>query len=144
MTKRYIVATFINGATNERTTTNANLRYGWRVLSGTGTTIIQGFSSDDVIPPDARAALKNYPNSSFQNVEVVVTEKPKPVKITRSSTKTLRNELLQALVTYAAQNGRRWKIRLAGEWERATASPALMEVRNAFGPSWLQGFRLPK
>lgn len=52
-------------------------------------------------------------------------------------------EQMAALRKYAAENGRTWKSQLLTEWERGTATGALQQVRNAFGPTWLVRFRFP-
>lgn len=57
-------------------------------------------------------------------------------------------EQLQALVRFAAANGRRWKVILMGKWEtgkdeREVDGGLLRQVRNNLGPTWLTRFRLP-
>jgi hypothetical protein len=59
-------------------------------------------------------------------------------------------EQLEALKTFAAANGRRWKAVLrdcwmAGGYNSETGSyidGPLQQVRNTFGPSWLVRFRI--
>jgi hypothetical protein len=61
-------------------------------------------------------------------------------------------EQIQALVTFAAVNGRTWKESLRHCWEAGCYShyngtercDLLQQVRNSFGPSWLVGFSLKK
>lgn len=59
-------------------------------------------------------------------------------------------EQLHAIVAYAKENGRNWKANLRADWMRAAAridgrpSGLLQQVRNQFGPSWLNTFQLPK
>jgi hypothetical protein len=47
------------------------------------------------------------------------------------------------LQAFAKANGRRWKAELRALWERAAASPVLMQLRNAsyFGPAGLIRFQ---
>ena len=48
------------------------------------------------------------------------------------------------LQAFAATHGRRWKAELRALWERAAASPVLMQLRNAsyFGPAGLVAIRV--
>lgn len=55
---------------------------------------------------------------------------------------TLTDEQREALTTFAAKHGSRWKDRLLDAWMtgRDASEPnghALRQVRNRFGPSWL-------
>jgi hypothetical protein len=59
-------------------------------------------------------------------------------------TKQLTPEQLDALVKYAAENGRAWKAALRHDWETGRSLGELQQIRNAFGPSWLVRFRLPE
>jgi hypothetical protein len=56
----------------------------------------------------------------------------------------LTAEQLAALRSYADEHGRTWKAQLNYEWMSGTASGPLQQIRNAFGPSWLVRFSLPK
>lgn len=47
-------------------------------------------------------------------------------------------EQLKALLDFAAENGRGWKVKLDEVWMKASGGPHLQQVRNNFGPSWLQ------
>lgn len=56
-----------------------------------------------------------------------------------------------AIKRFAANEGRRWKSILLDEWMRACAGlmdnpdqGTLQHIRNAYGPSWLASYRLPK
>ena len=53
-------------------------------------------------------------------------------------------EQLQALIAYAAANGRGWKTKLQADWAKCRGSAALIQLRNQCGPKWLTSFRLPK
>jgi len=64
----------------------------------------------------------------------------------------LSHDQLEALTAYAAENGRTWKDKLRTDWMYARArvwrgdndySAELQQVRNVFGPMWLNRFRLP-
>lgn len=46
-----------------------------------------------------------------------------------------------AIAEYAHENGRRWKSRLAIDWENGNCSGVLQEVRNKLGPSGLAKIR---
>lgn len=52
-------------------------------------------------------------------------------------------EQISALQTYAAENGIYWKAALRADWFNGRARGELQQVRNAGGPSWLRGFKLP-
>lgn len=59
---------------------------------------------------------------------------------------TLTQEQYQSLRDYAITHGRNWKSRLRqswadGDYEGRNDSNVLQAIRNAFGPSWLVGFR---
>ena len=54
-------------------------------------------------------------------------------------------EQLQALEGYAARHGRQWKRQLLDDWlsgrdEREPQGPLLRQLRNRFGPRWLQAY----
>jgi hypothetical protein len=54
---------------------------------------------------------------------------------------------LEAIRTYAIENGRAWKSALRIDWEtgnysNSELSAELQQVRNAFGPRWLKSFKL--
>ncbi|MER9961652.1 hypothetical protein NKJ72_11905 [Mesorhizobium sp. M0045] len=54
---------------------------------------------------------------------------------------------LAALQRYAAKHGRRWKSVLRGAWMGHAPyddGGTLRTLRNTHGPSWLDGFKLPK
>lgn len=51
---------------------------------------------------------------------------------------------LAALQQYATIHGRRWKSDLGDLWQSGRANAVLQSVRNEFGPSWLESFKLPK
>lgn len=53
------------------------------------------------------------------------------------------NELV-ALQEYAAKHGRTWKSSLRRDWMNGHCAGELHAIRNEFGPSWLQKFKLPK
>ena len=55
----------------------------------------------------------------------------------------LAPDQLQALQTFAEQNGRNWKAQLSDLWLRAAADPILHALRNTHGPTWLHRYRLP-
>jgi hypothetical protein len=61
----------------------------------------------------------------------------------------LTQEQEQALRRFARDNGRSWKQELNFMWfdGRDANEPDggyLRQIRNAFGPEWLVGYRLPK
>jgi hypothetical protein len=56
----------------------------------------------------------------------------------------LTAEQLAALRSYAKSHGRTWKAQLNYEWMAGTARGPLQQIRNSFGPTWLQRFTLPK
>lgn len=56
----------------------------------------------------------------------------------------LTPEQLAALQAYADSHGRTWKAQLNYEWMSGTATGALQQIRNIFGPTWLVRFKLPK
>ena len=58
--------------------------------------------------------------------------------------RSLTIEQLEALRAYADTHGRTWKAQLNYEWMSGTASGALQQIRNSFGPTWLIRFKLPK
>ena len=51
---------------------------------------------------------------------------------------------LAALRAYAARRGRYWKSALLADWLAGRSEGDLQAIRNAFGPSWLMKFKLPK
>jgi hypothetical protein len=56
-------------------------------------------------------------------------------------------EQMQALVDFAKQYGRTWKSELRFAWETGIYpsncnAPALQQVRNVYGPTWLVNFRI--
>lgn len=58
-------------------------------------------------------------------------------------------EQIKALLAWAEANGRTWKSKLDAAWMKAGEGvpgycPALQQVRNQFGPSWLVRMSLPK
>jgi hypothetical protein len=60
---------------------------------------------------------------------------------------TPTNEQLDALGNFAANEGRTWKAALRHAWETGdyptgSDSASLQQVRNAFGPGWLIGFKV--
>ncbi len=58
--------------------------------------------------------------------------------------KTLTPEQTTAIQEYAAVHGRTWKSQLSADWLQGRTTGALQVLRNAFGPSWLVGYKLPK
>jgi hypothetical protein len=55
----------------------------------------------------------------------------------------LTMEQLAALKAYAAENGHAWKSALRVDWMTGkNMTPELQQIRNHFGPIWLQRFRL--
>jgi hypothetical protein len=54
--------------------------------------------------------------------------------------RTLSPEQLDALQRYAAKHGTQWKSQLNLAWIRAAEPGYLQQVRNQFGPSWLEKF----
>lgn len=56
---------------------------------------------------------------------------------------TLTQDQLEALRSYAKQNGRTWKSKLWDDWMTGRANGELQQIRNTFGPTWLTRFRLP-
>lgn len=62
----------------------------------------------------------------------------------------LQPEELQAIQTFAAHYGRKWKDKLAFEYwftarifsKAGIEYPELQRLRNDLGPSWLAGFKL--
>jgi len=57
-------------------------------------------------------------------------------------------EQLAALASYAKSYGRQWKANLRQSWMTGNYlagdnAPALQQIRNTFGPSWLVRFKLP-
>lgn len=56
-------------------------------------------------------------------------------------------EQLEALRAYALEKGRNWKRKLRADWLHAAAqiggvhSPLLQQIRNDFGPEWLNAFQ---
>lgn len=54
------------------------------------------------------------------------------------------DEQLTHLRAYRKMWGRmKWKAKLREAWEKASAVPCLIELRNTHGPSWLAKYRLP-
>lgn len=51
-------------------------------------------------------------------------------------------EQLSAIQEYAAANGARWKMKLGMLWQTGKDSGLLRQLRNEFGPAWLQNFKL--
>ena len=56
---------------------------------------------------------------------------------------------LDVIHAYANKHGRNWKSRLRDSWENGIYfdegnSNVLQTIRNEFGPSWLNSFRIPK
>ncbi len=56
-------------------------------------------------------------------------------------------EQVEAIHAYAKANGRAWKSALRADWESGgyvdqDLAPYLQQVRNNFGPRWLQRYRL--
>ncbi|ESW92667.1 hypothetical protein NKL07_21905 [Mesorhizobium sp. C280B] len=59
----------------------------------------------------------------------------------------LTPEELAAVQAYAAKHGRMWKSILRGAWLGQPPyddTGTLRNLRNTHGPSWLDGFKLPK
>lgn len=63
----------------------------------------------------------------------------------------LNEVYLQALRAYAASAGRNWKQELAHDWARAGSRQVnqhtyslLHQLRNAYGPRWLDTFTFPE
>ena len=56
----------------------------------------------------------------------------------------LQTEEYEALLDFKKRHGRYWKMKLSSQWEKASSIPALMQIRNRFGPSWLYSFRFKK
>lgn len=63
------------------------------------------------------------------------------------------NEQMAAIQRFAKLNGRRWKTVLWGAWMNGSYryvvaqdgdAALLQQVRNQFGPAWLDKLRLPK
>lgn len=55
-------------------------------------------------------------------------------------------EQIKALNDFARENGRMWKVALrrawqTGNYEGCQYAPVLQQIRNTFGPSWLQSYR---
>ncbi len=53
---------------------------------------------------------------------------------------------LGALKRFAAAHGAQWKAKLAAAWPRDIPGPdgaLLRQLRNNFGPTWLNRFKLP-
>lgn len=48
-----------------------------------------------------------------------------------------------ALIAFARQHGRHWKLALNLRWASCTAGQVLQGVRNQFGPSWLAKYQVP-
>jgi hypothetical protein len=64
---------------------------------------------------------------------------------------TLTVEEAAAIQRFATNEGRRWKSILLDQWMRACSGlmddpdqSILQHIRNAYGPSWLASYRLPK
>lgn len=56
-------------------------------------------------------------------------------------------EQIEALDDYAKANGRYWKMALRHSWETGSYDrwdnvATLQQIRNTFGPSWLQSYRV--
>jgi hypothetical protein len=51
-------------------------------------------------------------------------------------------EQLGAIQEYAALNGARWKMKLGLLWQSGKDTGLLRQLRNEFGPAWLQKFKL--
>jgi len=56
-------------------------------------------------------------------------------------------EQIKALDEYAKANGRTWKVALRHAWETGNYdkwddTATLQQIRNTFGPSWLQSYRV--
>ena len=58
--------------------------------------------------------------------------------------KTPTESQIAALRSYAAEHGRYWKAKLLHDWLKDVSEGELQAIRNAFGPSWLLTFRLPR
>lgn len=56
-------------------------------------------------------------------------------------TNKLTQDQLEALRTYAANNGRTWKAKLGDDWMTGRSNGELQQIRNTFGPTWLTRFR---
>jgi hypothetical protein len=48
----------------------------------------------------------------------------------------------QALQAYAKEHGRTWKSQLNQDWMTGKTEGELQQVRNIFGPRWLQGYKV--
>lgn len=60
----------------------------------------------------------------------------------------MNSEQSQAIQSFAISNGRNWKSALRQCWMTGIYpadcnAPALQQIRNTFGPSWLVKFKLP-
>lgn len=64
--------------------------------------------------------------------------------MTKMQKRQLTDNELAALQEYAAKHGRTWKRNLRTDWMNGHCTGYLQAIRNEFGPSWLQKFKLPK
>lgn len=58
-------------------------------------------------------------------------------------------EQLQALLDFSRENGKNWKQKLSdcwmtGDYKGFASSSILQQIRNSFGPSWLDSFSFQK
>lgn len=60
----------------------------------------------------------------------------------QASLEDLNAEERQALLTFAAQNGRNWKDKLRAGWLQAKYPGHLQAIRNRLGPTWLNQVKL--
>jgi hypothetical protein len=72
---------------------------------------------------------------------------------TQPTKRKLTDKQRAALLAYASENGRRWKQNLSIDWsfararisaDRGDVSAELQQVRNIFGPTWLNRTSLRK
>jgi hypothetical protein len=54
----------------------------------------------------------------------------------------LSNAMRAALEAYANSHGRTWKSQLLDDWMTGRSEGELQQVRNIFGPRWLQRYKL--
>lgn len=55
----------------------------------------------------------------------------------------LNTEQREAVLAWARAHGRTWKRALRTAWMYSDAGCALQQVRNQYGPSWLDAVKIP-
>jgi hypothetical protein len=94
-----------------------------------------------------RPCRELYPN------EIAMLQAGKPIAWRASENKPAKPEptpeQLQALLNFAQCHGRTWKAKLLALWangrdDREPMGGVLRQIRNAFGPSWLETFKIPE